>query len=61
MGGTVMGTEAIIELVALVLGCLATCFARWRQTNPELTTIDRAARVADLTQIFDSTRRLDDP
>jgi HAMP domain-containing protein len=56
-----MGTEAIIELVALILGCFGTFFARWRQTNRELTPLERAARVLDATQIFDSTRRLDDP
>jgi hypothetical protein len=56
-----MDTNEIVGLVVAVLGFIGTMVARWNETNPELSTIARVSRVFDLTQVVDSTRRLDDP
>ncbi len=61
MGWDLMeSTIEFIGIVATFLVTIATVLARWGQTNRKLKWWERAARVADLTQIVDSTRRLDD-
>lgn len=50
-----------ITLIVAAIGFIGAFFARWAQTNPELPITVRLARVLDVTQIVDSTRRLDDP
>lgn len=53
----------ISGIAAAVVGVVAfvgTMVARWTQTNPENPWYVRLSRVFDATQIFDSTRRLDD-
>lgn len=53
-------TEQIIGMVVGAIGFIATMFARFQQTNPDLSVFVRIARVFDLSQVVDSTRRLDD-
>jgi len=52
--------NGIITAVLGVGAFVGTLVARWSQTNPENPWFVRIARVFDVTQIFDSTRRLDD-
>lgn len=53
--------QDVMTLIVAVLSFIGAFVARWTQTNPDLPVTVRLARVLDLTQIFDSTRRLDDP
>lgn len=46
--------------VAAIVAAIGTLVARWSETNPENQWYVRIAKVFDLTQIFDSTRKLDD-
>ena len=46
--------------VAVIVAAVGTLVARWGETNPDNPWWKRLARVFDLTQIFDSTRKLDD-
>ena len=43
-----------------IVAAVGTLVARWSETNPENPWYVRLARVFDLTQIFDSTRKLID-
>ncbi len=52
--------EKIGIAIAAIVAAVATLKARWDKTNPEKSTLGRLAVVFDLTQIFDSTRKLDD-
>ena len=52
--------EQIGTLVAGVLGMFGFFWARWIRTNPERSIIQRLATVFDVSQIVDSTRKLDD-
>ena len=45
---------------AAIVAAIGTLVARWSETNPDNPWYVRLARVFDLTQIFDSTRKLDD-
>lgn len=56
-------SEEISGIAAAVVAAVAfvgTMVARWTGTNPENPWYVRLARVFDMTQIIDSTRRLDD-
>lgn len=57
-----METEisGIATAIVGVVAFLGTLVARWSETNPERPWYVRLARVFDATQVFDSTRRLDD-
>ena len=57
-----MGEEVtgIIAAVGAVVAFVGTMVARWSETNPERPWYVRLARVLDLSQVIDSTRRLDD-
>ncbi len=46
--------------VAVVVAAVGTLVARWQETNPKNPWYVRVARVFDITQIFDSTRKLSD-
>lgn len=46
--------------VSAIVAAIGTLVARWSETNPENPWYVRLARVFDLTQIFDSTRKLSD-
>ena len=46
--------------VAVIVAAVGTLVARWSETNPDNPWWKRLARVFDLTQIFDTTRNLDD-
>ncbi len=46
--------------VAAIVAAVGTLVARWSETNAENPWYVRLARVFDLTQIFDSTRKLSD-
>jgi hypothetical protein len=52
--------ESIVIAVGAIVAAIGTLVARWQATNPENSTIKRLATVFDLTQIFDSTRKIDD-
>jgi hypothetical protein len=43
-----------------IVAAIGTLVARWSETNAENPWYVRLARVFDLTQVFDSTRKLDD-
>jgi len=49
-----------MAIVSGVLAALGTLLARWSETNPDKSWWVRLARVFDLTQVVDSTRKLND-
>jgi len=49
-----------MAIVTIVLGVLGTLLARWSETNPDNALWVRVARVFDMTQVIDSTRKLGD-
>lgn len=55
--------EDVTGIVTAIVGALTfigVLVARWSETNPEKPWYIRLSRVFDPTQIFDSTRKLDD-
>lgn len=52
--------EAIAGVIAAVLAAVSTLYARWASIPKDLPMPTRVARMLDLSQVFDSTRRLDD-
>ena len=52
--------ESIGLAVAAIVASVGTLVARWNETNPERSFFQRLMKVFDMTQIFDSTRKLDD-
>lgn len=56
-GDSIQGIAAAVVAVVAFVGTLV---ARWTQTNPDRPWYVRLSRVVDLTQVVDSTRRLDD-
>ncbi len=52
--------KEIAVAVGVVVAAVGTLIARWQETNPDNPWYVRLARVFDLTQIVDSTRKLSD-
>jgi len=52
--------ENIIAMVGGIVMFIGTILARWSETNPKNSIPVRLARVFDITQIIDSTRKLGD-
>jgi hypothetical protein len=52
--------ESIWTAVAVVIGAVSTLIARYQATNEDKKWYQRLATTFDLTQIFDSTRGIDD-
>lgn len=52
--------ESIAASVMAIVAAVGTLIARWKGTNPEDGVVKRIATVFDVTQIFDSTRKLSD-
>lgn len=46
--------------VLVVIGAIGALLARWNETNKDNPWYVRIMKVLDVTQIFDSTRKLDD-
>ena len=46
--------------VLVVIGAIGALIARWNETNKDNPWHVRLFKVLDLTQIFDSTRKLDE-
>lgn len=59
--GTEWSSDAIMALVAAIFAGAATMYARWKAIPPGLPLPTKLARMFDLSQVVDSTRRLDDP
>ena len=51
--------KEIVAGGAMIAAAIGTLVARWSETDPKNPLWKRLARVFDLTQIFDSTRKLD--
>lgn len=58
-----METDAdqIMLLIGAIVAAAATMYSRWKQIPTDLPTLVKIARMFDLSQVVDSTRRLDDP
>lgn len=52
--------EKIVTAVMVIVGAVGTLIARFKGTNPEHSMVRRLATVFDVTQVFDSTRKLSD-
>jgi hypothetical protein len=46
--------------IAVLIGAIATLVARYKGTNTDKSVLDRLMVTFDMSQIFDSTRGLDD-
>jgi hypothetical protein len=52
--------ESIWTALAVVIGSVATLIARYQATDENKKWYQRLATTFDITQIFDSTRHIDD-
>lgn len=52
--------EKIVSAIGVIVLAVGTLVARFKGTDPNKSVISRLATVFDLTQIFDSTRKLND-
>ena len=52
--------QSIGVSIAAIVAAVGTLIARWSETNPDNKWFVRLAKVFDLSQVFDSTRKLND-
>jgi hypothetical protein len=52
--------DSIVVAVTAIVAAVGTLVARWNETDPNKGFFARLAKVLDLSQVFDSTRKLDD-